>query len=1054
MRLPALSAGSTEASSGVLQITAASFIDGRRRRRRVRCSSAILLALGLMFAPGSVEAQATGGTVTGTVTDAATSQPIQQARVLISGTKIGVLTGENGKYTLRVPNAGAVTLEFHRIGYEANKVQVTVRSGASITQDVKLTPAAFSLSAVVTTATGLQRKVEVANATAQVNVADKIAELPVSNMGAVLTGSSSGVQVVQTGATGTGSRIRIRGQNSFSLSNDPIIIIDGVRASGQTNDGFGVGGSGPSRLDDINPNEIENLEIIKGPSAATLYGTEAANGVIVITTKRGKSGKTNWTVSAERGRISMTSEFPDLWSLWGRRSSNPGVSTICLLEEIADGRCLPTTDSLSHGSVLKNPELTPIGTGGREQYNLQASGGNDKVQFFVSAQTEDELGIYKMPTAEVARLKEKRGVTELPTEIMRPNALARNSFRANINAELRPNMFLQASSGYINSDLRLPQNEDNPEGVIVDAIAGPWRGDLKDADGNMLRGYRAYMMGDILSQTTKQGINRFINSLSLQWNPISWLSTRAAFGSDITNRDDLFLNKVGEGPSTRTLRQGNITTGKTMTDQQTVDYGATGTFQLTPSINSKTSVGMQYVRSYRTTQTSTGIGLPPGGVTVSAAATRSATQSITDRRTLGYYVEQQVGILDRLFITGGLRRDAASAFGENTRAVYYPKFGASWVLSDEPFFPKPDWLTSLRLRGTYGASGQIPADAVALKAYAPGPLTLSSGDAPGVALSSLGNQNLKPEYSAENEFGLDLQMFGGATNIEVTSYSKSTTDALIRREIAPSLSGLTTQIVNVGDIENAGLEMTWNQRIIDNDVMALSFTMNGSTLRNRMTKLGDGIAPVPSGNRNTQRNLAGYPIFGFWQRPINAKDANGDGIIVRSELGLGDTAVFLGSSFAAREGSLTPTLELLNKKLRISTQLDGKWGLKKFNNTLRHQCQNGITCRGRYDRTVSLEEQANALASALNVMTGFFEDGSFLRWRELSVSYELPDRWARAVRSSRWNVVLTGRNLGVITNYKGVDPESAASNDDQRGNEEYFGTPPLRMITFRMSFSF
>lgn len=1032
----------------------------RARRLRVLNAQSVFLvcaAAALTWVPSvrTLAAQATaGGTVTGVVTDATTGQPIQQARVLVAGTKIGTLTGENGRYTLRVPNSGTVTLEYNRIGFEAVKLQVTIRSGASVTQDVKLSPAAFSLSAVVTTATGLQRKVEVANATAQVNVADKLADLPVNNMGAVLTGSSSGVQVVQTGATGTGSRIRIRGQNSFSLSNDPIIIIDGVRASGQTNDGFGVGGSGPSRLDDINPNEIENLEIIKGPSAATLYGTEAANGVIVITTKRGKAGKTNWTLSAERGNLAMASEFPELWSLWGRRPANPGVSTICLLEEIADGRCLPTTDSLSHGSVLRNPALTPIGTGNRQQYNVQASGGNDKVQFFVSGQTEAEVGIYKMPTSEVTRLKEKRGVSALPSDIMRPNALARNSFRANVNAELRPNMFLQASSSYINSDLRLPQNEDNPEGVIVDALAGPWRGDLKDADGNILHGYRAYMMGDILSQTTTQGINRFINSLTAQWNPISWLATRAAFGSDITNRDDMFLNKVGEGPSTRTLRQGNITAGKTTTNQQTVDYGATGTFQLTPSLNSKTSIGMQYVRTFRSAQTSNGIGLPPGGVTVSAAATRSATQSITDRRTLGYYVEQQLGIADRLFLTGGLRRDAASAFGANTRSVYYPKFGASWVVSDESFFPKPDWVSSLRLRGTYGASGQIPADAVDLKAYAPGALTLSSGDAPGVALSSLGNQNLRPEYSAEREFGLDLQMFSGATNIEVTSYSKDTRDALIQREIAPSLSGLTTQIVNMGNIRNSGLEFSWNQRLIDRERIALSFTLNGSTLSNKMTKLGEGIAAIPSGNRNTQRNLPGYPLFGFWQRPINPVDANGDGIIVRSELGLGDTAVFLGSSFAAREATLTPSLELFNKKLRISTQIDGKWGLKKFNNTLRHQCQNGITCRGRYDRSVSIEEQANALATALNVMTGFFEDGSFTRWRELSVSYEMPQRWAGLVHASRWNVVVTGRNLGVITKYTGVDPEAAASNDDQRGNEEYFGTPPLRMFTFRVSFSF
>ncbi len=1021
------------------------------RRRLTDLLLALAASLGLL-APPSLLAQG-GGTINGVVTDAATGQPVQQARVLVSGTQVGTLTAENGRYTLRVPNAGAVTLDVSRIGYTEQKVEVTVAAGQTVTMDVALKQAAFSLAAVVTTVTGQQRKVELANATAQVNVAEQLADLPVNNMGALFAGRSSGVQVVQTGATGTGARIRIRGQNSFSLSNDPIVIIDGVRAANNTNDAIGVGGSGPSRLDDINPNEIESMEIVKGPSAATLYGTEAANGVIVITTKRGKAGRTTWNVGLEKGNLKSVSDYPNLWSLWGRKPANPSLSTICLLTEVASGACT-SVDSLSQGNVLNDPDLTPFGMGYRDQYSLQSSGGNDKVQFFVSGQTEKEDGIYKMPASEVVRLTEQRGVDKLPGDIMRPNALMRNSFRANVSAEVRPNMFLQASSGYVNSNMRLPQNEDNPYGVIVDAIAGAWRGDLKDSYGNPLRGYRIYMMGDVMAQTTTQSINRFINSASMQWNPREWLSTRAALGSDVTNRNDLFLSKVGEGPNAGTIRSGQVTAVRGENNQQTVDYGATGTFQLTPWLNSKTSVGMQYVRVYLSTQTATGIGLPPGGVTVTAAATRGGSQSISDRRTLGYYVEQQLAINDKLFITGGLRRDAASAFGANTRAVYYPKFGASWLISEEPFFPALSWMNSLRVRGTYGASGQIPGVTAAIMSYSPGALTLSSGETPGASLNSLGNVNLKPEYSAETEFGFDLQAFGGRTNLEFTSYDKSTSDALIQRQIAPSLSGVTTQTVNVGNIRNSGLEFTWNQSILDGEKVALSYTLTGSTLKNRMTKLGEGIAPVPSGNRNTQRNLAGYPLFGFWDRPVSFNDANGDHILELKELTIGDTAVYLGSSFPTRELAFTPSLELFDKKLRITTMFDGKWGLKKFNNSLRHQCQNGIACRGRYDKDAPLEVQATALAVTRNVMSNFFENGDFVRWRELSFSYDMPTAWANKFRASRWNLVLTGRNLGVFTDYTGVDPEAAAANDDFRGNEEYFATPPLRILMVRMNFSF
>ncbi|MBL0172882.1 MAG: SusC/RagA family TonB-linked outer membrane protein [Gemmatimonadaceae bacterium] len=994
-----------------------------------------------------------GGTVTGRVVDAATGQPVGQVRILVTGTTNGTLTGDNGRYTLRGLTAGPNVIDINRIGYEAKKATVTVLANTPAVADFQITQSAFSLAAVVTTVSGNQRKVELANSTTQIAVADKLAELPVTNMGALLSGRASSVQVVQTGATGTGSRIRIRGQNSFSLSNDPIVVIDGIRATSTTNNGLGVGGSGPSRLDDINPAEIETIEVVKGPSAATLYGTEAANGVIVITTKRGKSGKTRYSVSAESRNDRQSVDYPDMWSLWGKTTAAPTVSSICLLSAVAAKTC--TVDSLSHGNVLNDDRLSPIDKGNREQYSFQASGGSDQVQFFVSGQTEHEAGVYKMPDAEVSRLLTRRGVGQLPSTQVRPNALSRNSLRANLSARLASNLFVQVSSAYVNSDLRLPQNEDNANGLMVAALGGAWRGDLLDAQGDSLRGYRSFMMGDVLSQTTTFGINRFINGVNAQYNPFSWLATRASVGLDFTGRNELFLSKVGEGPNTGTTRTGNITSTRADINQQTVDYGATGTFQLLPWLNSKTSVGMNYIRTALNQTSGTGIALPPGGVTVSTAATRSSTQTRSENRTLGYFVEQQLAIHDKLFLTGGVRRDAASAFGKNFNAVYYPKLGASWLVSEQSFFPKPSWMNSLRLRGTYGASGQIPGATAAVLYYSAGPTTLSTGsDTPGASLGSLGNSVLKPEFSAETEFGFDLTMLSGRTNLEVTSYNKNTTDALINILIAPSLSGLTNQFVNIGNIRNTGVELTFNQKVMDTKQFALDLTLTGSTNKNRMLKLGEGVSPIASGNRNTQRNLPGYPLYGLWDKNIKYNDANADGIIVLSELTYSDTAVFQGGTFPTREIAFSPSIELLNHKLRISSQFDSKWGFLKFNNTLRHQCMNGVSCRGRYDQSASLQEQANALATSQSVFTGMFEDGAFTRWREASVSYEMPTKWANAMRAERWSVVLTGRNLGVKTKYKGVDPEAAASNSDTRGNEEYFATPPLRYFTLRMNFSF
>ena len=989
----------------------------------------------------------------GRVTDAATGQPIQQARVLVQGTQNGALTNENGRYTLRIPAAGPIVVEVSRIGYEAKKLNVTAGGSAPVVADAALTQAAFSLSAVVTTVTGQQRKVELANATATVNVAEKIAELPVANMGQLLSGRAAGVQVVSAGATGAGSRIRIRGQSSLSLSNDPVVIIDGVRmtsASGSSS--IGVGGSAPSRLDDLNPEEIENIEVIKGPSAATLYGTEAANGVINITTKRGKAGKTRWNFYSENGRITDPNTYPLMYYGWGTQltGSTAGNRVRCPAISVAAGIC--RSDSLRVGNAFLIDSLSPIDQGSRTQYGLQVSGGNDRVQYFVSGETEGETGIYKMPEIEIARLKAERGVSSIPSSQIRPNALDRNSLRANLTAQIANNATLQISSGFINSRQRLPQNEDNGNGLMVGMLGGEWRQDLIDSRGVKLLGWRAFPMGDILSRTTSQSVNRFINSAQLQYNPISWLTTRATVGIDFASRSDVGINLFQQGVL-GVNRVGQVSANRSEINQQTVDLGGTANKQLFPWLNSKTSVGMQYIRNYFAVDGGTGQSLPPGATTITAAAVRNASQSTDEKRTLGYYVEQVFSVNEKLFLTAGLRRDAASAFGKDFRAVNYPKVGASWVVSDQGFFPATDWINSLRLRATYGASGQIPGATDALRFFSPFATTISgTADQPGVSIGSLGNATLRPEYSAETEAGFDLNMFGGRSNIEVTYYNKNTTDALIERRVAPSIAGVTSRFENIGNVQNSGIELVYNQRVISGENLGLEFVLTGSTNRNELITLGEGVSPIPSGNRNTQLNAPGFPLYGLWGRTYTYADANGDGLLVAGEMTYGANQ-FIGPTYPTREVAFTPTLELLGRKLRISGQLDSKWGMKKLNNTKRHQCQAGVSCQGLYPGA-PLEEQAKAVAAAASVFTGFYEDGSFTRFRELSVSYQMPNKWANALKAERWNIVLTGRNLGVWTPFTGVDPETTVGNSDTRGNEEFFSTPPMRYWTFRMNFNF
>ncbi len=1013
------------------------------------------VALGLLFAGEAIHAQGAIGTVSGRITDSTSGAPVAQARVLVTGTTIGTFTADNGTFVLRQVPVGSTSLSIARVGYEARQVTATVTEGGTTTLNVELKQAAFSLAAVVSTATGQQRKIELANATATINVADDIAEAPVANLGQLLSGRAAGVQVVSTGETGGGSRIRIRGQSSLSLNNQPVIIIDGVRVTGTAgSSALGVGGATPSRLDDINPEEIENIEIVKGPSAATLYGTEAAAGVINITTKRGRAGKTTWNVYSENGLINdpRKGSYPELFYGWGQRG---GVSQLCTLRQQTAGSC-SGLDSLNSGNILNDPRTTPIATGNRSQYGLQASGGGDRVQFFLSAEREQETGIYEMPAIEQDRLREERGGF-LPIEHQRPNALERTNLRVNLNGRLSERATIAISSGFVQSNQRLPQNNDNANGLMVAAMGGVWRTDLRDSRGIALNGYRVYPLGDVLSRTTTQDITRFINSAQLRWEPFNWLSARANLGYDFAGRQDKALTRFDQGINVQPARSGQVNDFRTNLTQSTVDIGGTASFPLNTWLSSKTSFGTQYIASTFDQVSATGEALPPGGTQVSAAAIRNSGASLDQTRTLGMYIEQQFSVQDRLFITAALRRDAASAFGSEARGVLYPKLGASWLISEESFVPQADWLQSLRLRATYGASGQIPGTTDALRFYDPFPATISGGgDAPSVSIGALGNANLQPEYSAEFETGFDLTMFQGRTNFELTYYDKETSDALIERRIAPSLAGVTARFENIGNVRNSGFELVLNQALIDAQAVYADIVITGSTNRNELLTLGEGVSPIPSGNRNTQLNIPGFPLFGMWGRRYTFNDANGDGIISDSEMTYDAEASFIGPSFPTREFAFSPSVELFDRKLRINAQIDRKWGMKKLNNTLRHMCQGGQSCRALYDVTAPLELQAAAVAASggQSVFTGFYEDGNFTRFRELSVAYTLPQSWARAVRSSRWNVILTGRNLAVWTPFTGLDPETTVGNGDARGNEEFFSTPPMRTWSFRMNLSF
>ncbi|MDH3457575.1 MAG: TonB-dependent receptor plug domain-containing protein, partial [Gemmatimonadota bacterium] len=347
---------------------------------RIRRLWPVFGALVLLVLTGPpVEAQT--GIIQGRVTDQATGQPVPSALVSVVGTNRQARTAQDGTYELRNVPLGNVTIRATTIGYAAQTQTLAVATGAVSTANFQLTQAAVSLDALVVTATGEQRLVEVPNVIATVNAAQVAEEVAPTSLSSLIQGRATGVQIINgSGSAGSGTQIRIRGSSSMSLTNEPLLVVDGVRVDNRQGDGGNVGGQTISRINDFNPDEIESIDIVKGPSAAALYGTAAANGVIVVKTKRGRVGAPVWNIYGEYGLVSDVNDFPSNFT--GRDAAGSS----CRTYNLAEGTCTQTL--LEQANPLESATTSPFRTGRRGQVGLNVAGGTPDVQYFISGEIE------------------------------------------------------------------------------------------------------------------------------------------------------------------------------------------------------------------------------------------------------------------------------------------------------------------------------------------------------------------------------------------------------------------------------------------------------------------------------------------------------------------------------------------------------------------------------------------------------------------------------------------------------------------------------------------
>jgi len=1007
-----------------------------------------------------LSAQSTQGTITGRVTDAATGQPIASAQVNVVNTAIGALTNDKGQYSIRGVLPGTHTVRVLRVGYAEQTATVSVTAGQTATLDLTMKSVAVTLNPVVTTATGEQRRIEVGNSIAQVDASQIVATKGVSTITDLLTARAPGVQVIPGTQIGAGSRVRIRGTSSLSLSNNPIYIIDGVRVEGTTGSiSTSVGGTNPSRINDINPEEIESIEVVRGPSAATLYGTAAANGVIVITTKHGVAGASRFTYTTEQGANVDQNDYPTAYRGWrtgtnAATTSSASNTVQCFLSQRSAGTC--AQDSVTSFNLYKDAETTPNGVGYRQLHSLQVGGGSEALRYFLHGEWENNDGVLKVPEFD-QRYLARTGQSLLPSQRI-PNHMDRITTRGNFNIALTPKANVAVNAGYTAQDLRLPTSDDSgTDGVAGNTYGGPGFKYNLTSTGDTLWGYRQFTPRDVYQQVTDQAISRLITSANANYQPFSWLSARGDFGLDYINRLDTQLCRFGQCPDNGDNRLGFKRDNRTNFYTYTTNGSATATRQLTDLLQSNTTFGVQFTRSIFDANYASGTQLSPGSTRVGSGAVKSASEGTDETRTLGAFVEEHMAFRDRLFVTGGVRSDRNSAFGANFKTVFYPKIALSWVASDEEFFPKFSWLNQLRLRTAYGASGVQPGTTDAVPYYSSTTIVNESGDQPAVVLTTLGNSNLKPERSTELELGVDGTFWNSRLSTEFTYYNKSSRDALISRGLPPSLgTGATSRLENLGEVSNKGWEALVTAQLIQRDAFGWDVTLNGSSNVNEIVSLGG----LPSFGGSTQQQREGYPINGWWARTLSSySDANNDGIITLNEITVTDTATYIGAPLPKYEVSFNNGFDFWQRRFRLGAQIDYKGGFKSYNNTERIRCASRLNCSGLINPNASLFEQARTVMVREHTsrsVSGFIEDGDFIRFRELNLTFTAPEQWAaRYLRGRSISATLAARNLGVLwTKYSGVDPEAFGATGTGNASSEFQSFAPPSYYAIRLSLGF
>ena len=964
---------------------------------------ALLLALAIPFAltnPSAAAAQATTGTLRGRVTDAASGRGIPEASVTIAGTRIGALTGQQGEFTLVSVPTGSRIVEARRIGYQPVERTVNVTAGDNDLGAITLNVSAVNLNEVIVTGTGTAtEKRAVGTSIATVDSA-LIGRAQAITIDQAMQGKVPGAQITQNSGSpgGGGISVRLRGVNSFISGSDPLYIVDGVivdNGSAQLAD-LGTRANPQNRLADLNPADIEHIEVTRGAAAAALYGSRANNGVVQIFTKRGTIGKAHYTASTRFSESELREQQP--FNFYPFNENGLPVNRFNY------------QDNIFHRAPAS-------------EQNLTVEGGNDQTRYYISGNYMDEEGI------------------------MRSTSSKRAGARINLQQQLASRLIGNVSVNYINTQNELQAfGEQNDYGIMGSLFFAPTQVDFRPVNG-------VYPLPPSLGTNpllaidrirNPQTIERIIGSTKLTWTPLSNLLFDYTLGLDNTGfeqRQFVPRNAVLGTAPLATGRSQSVFQASRVINQDGVSsytWSPIGPFDL------RTTAGVNYTSQRVRMTSATANGLAPVGDLVSAGSVFSAAQTDVELRTLGFYGQQELAWNNKLFLTGGVRYDASSTFAPSERWQAFPKLSASYVAVENT----AGLLNNLRLRSALGWAGSQPSIVNAYSQFITYAQLPFAGRPGFVNDITFGNPNLRNERAREWEVGTDMGFLEGRVSTEATYYNRLVSDLLFFKPL-PTSTGFSRQFAPIGSMSNKGIELLLHTTNVDKPNINWSSTITYAHNKNLVESLA--IQDFQSAGGYPNRIRAGYPA-GVFYGSYAARDCV-TGALLLDSLGRyrrSNQTVDMGATLAAREalshgtcndslnkiiGDPNPrwTGSILNevtlaRKVRLRALLDGVFGNQIMNLSTRAQ-NAGIASNSRsYERELLPYGDPRKLPPGFNARTqGIFEhwieDGTFVKLRELAASYTLDAAPVRRYFRDGVDLTLSGRNLYVWTKYSGYDPE-------------------------------